>query len=121
MRREEDLRSLYTAFNARDLDGLLAKVTSDVDWPNGWEGGRVIGRDNVRDYWSRQWSVINPTVEPIDISERPDGSIEVTVHQLVRDLAGTVLSDREVRHVFTFLGELVRCMEIENSRPRLTS
>ena len=40
--------------------------------------------------------------------------MEVTVHQIVRDLAGRVLSDLEVRHVFTFLGNLVRCMEIED-------
>jgi hypothetical protein len=113
MQRENGLRALYTAFNVRDLDGALASMALDVDWPNGWEGGRVVGRDDVRDYWLRQWSAIDPVVEPIDILERPDGSIEVTVHQVVRDPAGTVLSDREVRHVYTFLGDLVLRMEIE--------
>jgi nuclear transport factor 2 (NTF2) superfamily protein len=113
MQRENELRALYTAFNTRDLDRVLTGLTPDVDWPNGWEGGRVVGRDDVRDYWRRQWSAVDPTVEPTDIFERPDGSIEVTVHQIVRDPAGTVLSDREVRHVYTFLGDLVRRMEIE--------
>jgi len=113
MQRENELRALYTDFNARDLDGALARMSLDVDWPNGWEGGRVVGRDDVRDYWLRQWSAIDPTVDPIGILERPDGSIEVTVRQVVRDPAGKVLSDREVGHVYTFLGDLVRRMEIE--------
>jgi hypothetical protein len=110
---ESVLRGLYGAFNARDLDGILALMTPDVDWPNGWEGGRVVGRDNVRDYWLRQWLAIDPILELSDIFERSDGSIEVTAHQVVRNPAGMVLSDREVRHVFTFLGDLVRRMEIE--------
>jgi ketosteroid isomerase-like protein len=109
----EVLRSLYRAFNARDTDRLLAAMTPDVDWPNGWEGGRVIGHAAVRDYWQRQWDAIDPTVEPTGISERADGALEVTVHQVVRDKAGAVLADREVRHVYAFRGGLVRRMEIE--------
>lgn len=113
MKRENELRALYTAFNARDLDGALASMALDVDWPNGWEGGRVLGRDNVRDYWVRQWSAIDPTVEPLDILERSDGSIGVTAHQVVRDSAGRVLVDQEVRHVYNFRGDLVLRMDIE--------
>jgi ketosteroid isomerase-like protein len=48
------MRSLYSAFNARDVDACLAAMAPDVDWANGWEGGRVIGRAAVRDYWERQ-------------------------------------------------------------------
>ena len=103
----ELLRSLYRAFNARDIDTVLAAMAPDVDWPNGWEGGRVIGHDAVRDYWQRQWDAIDPTVEPTA------STIEVTVHQVVRDKAGAVLADHEVRHVYAFRGGLVRRMEIE--------
>ena len=39
-------------------------MTPDVDWANGWEGGRVVGRDAVRDYWQRQWAAIDSTAEP---------------------------------------------------------
>jgi len=113
MERVIVLRTLYSAFNARDLETLLASMTPDVDWPNGWEGGRLVGRDEVRDCWLRQWVAIDATVEPMAITERPDGSIEVTVRQIVRDLAGTVLTDREVAHVYTFLGDLVCRMDIE--------
>jgi hypothetical protein len=113
MQREAKLRALYAAFNTRNIHAVLSAVTPDVDWPNGWEGGRIVGRDDVRDYWLRQWASINPTVDPTGISTRSDGSIEVTVHQVVRDLAGVILFDREVRHVYVFLGNLVERMDIE--------
>jgi hypothetical protein len=37
----ELLAKTYAAFNARDVDATLAALHSDVDWPNGMEGGRV--------------------------------------------------------------------------------
>lgn len=60
MHDEQRMRALYDAFNARDIDTVLAAMTQDVDWPNAWEGGRVHGRDAVRSYWTRQWAEINP-------------------------------------------------------------
>ena len=50
-------------------------MATDVDWPNGWEGGYVHGQDEVRAYWTRQWKAINPTVIPITIQETPDGKV----------------------------------------------
>src|SRR4051812_49636760 len=85
--RAEQLRALYRAFNARDIDTVLAAMAEDVDWPNGWEGGRVVGQHAVRRYWQRQWAEIRPNVEPTSIWERPDGAVEVAVHQVVRDRA----------------------------------
>jgi len=41
--REQLLRSLYEAFNARDLDTCLAAMAPDVDWANG-VGGRTCRR-----------------------------------------------------------------------------
>jgi len=111
--REEFLRSLYRAFNARDIDAVLAAMSPDVDWPNGWEGGRVVGQDAVRRYWERQWAEIRPTVDPTSISERGDGTVEVGVRQVVRDRTGTVLMRGDVRHVYTFSGDLVQRMDVE--------
>jgi hypothetical protein len=111
--REELLRALYRAFNARDIDTVLAAMAADVDWPNGWEGGRVAGQDAVRRYWERQWAEIRPTVEPTSIRERPDGAVEVRVHQVVRDRAGALLAVGDVRHVYAFTGDLVQRMDVE--------
>jgi SnoaL-like domain len=111
--REEFLRSLYQSFNHRDVDTCLAAMTADVDWANGWEGGRVVGRDAVRDYWERQWAAIDTSAEPLAITERPDGTVEVAVHLVARDKEGAVISEAEGRHVYEFRGELVERMTIE--------
>ena len=111
--RDELLRSLYRAFNARDIDTVLAAMSADVDWPNGWEGGRVVGHDGVRRYWERQWAEIRPTVEPTSISARTDGTVEVGVHQVVRDRTGVILAVGDVRHVYAFTGDLVQRIDVE--------
>jgi ketosteroid isomerase-like protein len=112
--REAWLRSLYAAFNRRDVDACLAAMTPDVDWANGWEGGRVVGRDAVRNYWQRQWAEIDSTAEPTAVTERPDGTIEVAVHLVARDKEGKLLSDGQGRHVYDFRGDLIARMTIED-------
>jgi ketosteroid isomerase-like protein len=96
------LDALYRDFNARDIDPLLARMAEDVEWPNGWEGGYLRGRDHVRDYWSRQWAEIDPTVTPVGFTDLPYGRVDVTVHQVVRDRRGVLLSDSTVHHVYRF-------------------
>ena len=111
--RHEALRSLYQAFDARDIDTVLAAMAADVDWPNGWEGGRVVGHDAVRRYWERQWAEIRTRVEPTGVRERPEGTVEVGVHQVVRDGSGALLTVADVRHVYAFTGDLVQRMDVE--------
>jgi hypothetical protein len=94
---------------------VLGQLTADVDWPNAWEGARVQGRDSVRDYWTRQWAAIDPTVNPLAITTRPDGSLAVRVHQVVRALDGTQLSEAEVVHVFVFRDGLIARMEVADT------
>lgn len=110
---EERLRSLYRAFNSRDGDAVLAAMAPDVDWPNGWEGGRLTGADAVRGYWERQWAEIRPWLQPTGFAERPDGTVEVLVRMVVRDPGGTVLERADVRHVYAFAGDLVVRMDVE--------
>jgi nuclear transport factor 2 (NTF2) superfamily protein len=106
------LGAVYAAFNARDVDRVLAAMHPDVDWPNGMEGGYVHGRDAVRDYWTRQWRLIDPHVEPRRFALEDDGRITVHVHQVVRDLAGRVVTDQMVRHVYRVESGAIRHMEI---------
>jgi ketosteroid isomerase-like protein len=105
-------RRCYDAFNCRDLDGALALMHPDVTWQNGWEGGWVKGRDGVRSYWQRQWSVLDPRVEPRAIAWDDDGRVTISVHQEVRDLTGNILSDAMVTHVYEIRDGLVWRMEI---------
>ncbi|QIK65544.1 nuclear transport factor 2 family protein [Nocardioides sp. HDW12B] len=111
--RADGVRALYQSFNERDLDAVLATMAPDVDWPNGWEGGRLLGRDQVADYWRRQWREIRPTTVVGAIDERADGTVEARVRIVVRDLGGTVLARSDVTHVYEFDGPHVRRMTVE--------
>lgn len=110
--REELLKGAYDAFNARDIERALVLMQPDVDWPNGMEGGRVRGHDQVREYWRRQFTMIDSHVEPEDFDTQDDGRIAVRVHQVVRSPAGEVISDGRVTHVYSFRNGLVSEMEI---------
>jgi hypothetical protein len=116
MEREQRLRAAYAAFNARGIDAALRHMTADVDWPNAWEGGRVYGHEGVRDYWTRQWSAIDPVVEPVTFTTRPDGSIAVAVDQATRSLDGTSVDVGRVGrvlHVYGFRDDLIARMDVE--------
>jgi hypothetical protein len=108
------IREIYAAFNARQMEAVLSRFASDVDWPNGMEGGRVHGREAVRDYWTRQWAVMNPHVEPQHMEEDAAGHTVVKVHQVVRDLEGKLLVDQIVHHVYTIRNGLIERMDIQN-------
>lgn len=110
--RKSLLADLYDAFNTRDLEGALALMTSDVDWPNAMEGGRVHGPGEVRAYWTRQWAGIDPHVEPVSIEDDGNGNTVVEVHQVIRDLSGSVLKDLTVLHVYSFRDGLVSRMDV---------
>jgi ketosteroid isomerase-like protein len=106
------IETLYAAFNRRDIDAVLASLHPDVAWPNGWEGGVVVGHDAVRDYWTRQWAAINPSVTPETITADPGDRVVVEVRQVVRDLDGSILSEGMVEHIYLFETGLVRSMQI---------
>jgi len=104
----------YTAFNKRDLDGALALMSDDVSWPKASEGGKVVGKDEIRAYWTRQWSTFDPHVEPCEVVDLGGGKAEVRVHQLVKNLQGDILSDSEVRHLFTIEDDRIKSMDLKD-------
>lgn len=109
------LVSAYDVFNRRDIDAALEMMTLDVEWPNGMEGGFVHGREEVRAYWTRQWELIDPHVEPEQIGAESDGRYAVDVSQTIRNRLGQVLNERSVVHVWSFRGGLAARMEIRES------
>jgi hypothetical protein len=109
----EILIAAYREFNARRIDAVLALMHPDVVWPNGMEGGYVHGHDGVRAYWTRQWGIIDPHVDPVKIEEDQQGRSVVEVHQVVLDLSGELLVDTIVHHAYTIRAGLIERMEIE--------
>jgi hypothetical protein len=108
----ELLRTTYAAFNARDIDAALVTMTADVAWPRAFKGGFVLGPEEVRAYWTEQWSEIDPYVEPVAFYPQDAGQILVDVHQVVRDLGGAVLADEHTGHLFTIEDGLISKMEV---------
>ena len=109
------IEQAYSAFNKRDIDGALALMTQDVSWPKASEGGKVVGKEEIRTYWTRQWCEFDPYVEPLAMTEEEGGKTRVRVHQLVKNLQGDVLSDSEVVHVFTVNSGLIAAMDLGNA------
>jgi ketosteroid isomerase-like protein len=106
------IEQAYAAFNKRDIEGALKLMTDDVSWPKASEGGKVVGKDEIRAYWTRQWNDFDPHVEPIEITEGDGGKVRVRVDQLVKSLGGEVLSESEVLHIFTVRSGLIAAMDL---------
>lgn len=105
------LQNIYDAFNKREIETILAMMADDVKWANGWEGGFVYGRDNVREYWRRQFENIKPQLEILETETNANQSV-VKLRQIVRDSDGNLLADKTVEHIFTFENGLIKTFEI---------
>jgi len=114
MKIDSLITQAYSAFNQRNIDEALTLMSDAVSWPKTSEGGCVIGKEEIRAYWTRQWKEFDPHVEPIETIDQA-GKIRVRVHQVVKSLDGEVLSDSEVWHVYTIANGLIERMEIEES------
>jgi ketosteroid isomerase-like protein len=106
------LRQAYAAYSAQDLDGLLAMVSDDVDWPDG-AGGRLTGKTALRSYWVVQWTHTRTHDEPAAFTDRPDGTVEVFVDQVVRSLSGSVVSTGSFRHLLRIEGAQISRLDVE--------
>lgn len=118
----ELLKSIYEHFNARDIDAVLAVLAEDVVWANGMDRGHVHGRAAVHEYWTRQWAMVNPRVEPVGFRRTADGAIVAEVQQSVRDLDGKPLQgqthglkDKTVGHVFRLREGKVARFDIQDA------
>lgn len=112
-RHEDLIKKAYSAFNARDINKALSVMHPEVQWSKAWEGGYIIGHEEIREYWTKQWKEINPNVEPTGFQERLNGNLEVEVHQNVKDLQDQLIFDGIVKHIYTFDNGLIKTMNIE--------
>ena len=106
------IEAAYAAFNRRDIEAAVAAMTADVQWSNGWQGGFVHGRDGVRDYWTRLWAEMNPTVRPVSIARSAENMVTVRVDQTIRQPDGVLLRAGLVDHVYTLRDGLIERMDI---------
>ena len=113
LENQELIKFAYAAFNARDIDAIIEVMHPEVKWSRAWEGDYASGHDEVIAYWTRQWKEISPNVTPVGFHERENGTLEVNVYQLVKDLEGAILFDGKVKHVYIINDGLLQQMDIE--------
>ena len=111
------ITKLYDAFNAHNMDAVLALMHPEVVWPNGTDGEYIEGHDALREHWERQWKLIDAHMEPQEVTTDETGRLVVKVHQIVHDLSGHPLWDDHVQHVYQIEDDLIRSMEIKNEEP----
>ena len=104
---------LYAAFNRRDIEATLEVMHADVDWPNTMENVRLQGKQAIREYWTRQWEVVDPNVDPVAVEPTAANKVRVKVHQVVKDRTGALLADLMIGHVYTLRDGLVTRMDVE--------
>ena len=75
----------------------------------------MVGKEEIRAYWTRQWQEFDPHVEPLEVIDQEGGITDVKVHQVVKSLSGDILSDSEVWHVYTIANGLIERMDIKGS------
>lgn len=112
LHKEALLRATYAAYNARDISTALQALAPDVLWPDQLEGVTLHGPEAVREYWQRQWAVMDPSFELKHVEYDPQGDVVVTLLQTVRGLDGRTISEGLVRHVHAFRDGLVLRMRI---------
>ena len=95
----------------------MEHFAADADWPNGMTGGREVGHDAIREYWTNQWKVINSKVTPVSYRV-VDDQIILEVHQLVKDMEGETLSDSVVYHTYKFMDGKINRMDISEDVPQ---
>ncbi|MFN6559087.1 MAG: nuclear transport factor 2 family protein [Nostoc sp. ChiSLP01] len=113
--QQQFIQNLYDAFNKREIETIISFMQPDVKWANGLEGGFVYGRDAVREYWTNQFKIIQPQLEPLDYETDDDGRNVVTVHQIIKDLQGNLLADMTVQQIFTIENNLISLYELGES------
>jgi ketosteroid isomerase-like protein len=82
------IEEAYSAFNKRDIDGAVALMTQDVSWPKASEGGKVVGKEEIRAYWTRQWGEFDPHVEPLEMTKEDEGKTRVRCTKSSRAFKG---------------------------------
>jgi hypothetical protein len=86
------------------------RISDDVDWPDG--AGRLHGKEQVRAYWTEQWTRTRTHDEPLSFSELDDGQAAVYIRQVVRSLDGSPISRDHFLHMHRIEGDLISRMDI---------
>lgn len=96
------------ALDTKDVDAVMALLHSDVDVTDQLNGDRRLrGAAEVRAYYVWAFTLINVENTPTAFHPRPDGGMEVRIHQHVTSLDGALWHDGPVDYSFDFQDGLI--------------
>jgi len=106
------LKKAYYAFNTRNIDAALAMMHPNVTWSNGMGGGYVKGHDELREYWSKQWALVDADVEPVSILTEGKSKVVANVRHIVRDMHENIIEDEMLQHTYLIEDNLIKHMDV---------
>ncbi|NBB16228.1 hypothetical protein GVN21_12750 [Caulobacter sp. SLTY] len=112
--RKALLTRFYKALDQRDVEGIVATLHPDVDFPDQIDGGRRRGVAALRDYWTNAFTMIHAISTPSAFKALGDSAMLATVHHHVSSLAGKLWYEGTVQYRFEFRdGLIVRMDQVE--------
>lgn len=115
------LRVAYRRFGNRDVEGLLAMMTPDVEWPDVANAVVLQGPEAVRPYWVAQFAVADPRLEPTDFLAAGDDVVAVVRQQVFAHDGQPLTEATTVYHRYSFRGDLVSRMVVFEDRAAATA
>jgi len=94
------LTALYDAIDRQDLEAVVALFGPDARIPDSLESVTVVGRDQIRAYYLRQFATIQVGTSLLSTRRLPDGRFEADLHVQLRGAAGGSWGERRVKATY---------------------
>jgi hypothetical protein len=94
------LSALFEAIDRQDLDAVLAHFGSEARIPDSLESATVVGRDQIRAYYRRQFATIHVSASLLSTRRLPDGRVEADLHVQVRGAEGGSWGESRVKATY---------------------
>lgn len=106
------LTSLYEAIERQDVDAVLALFHRDARIPDSLEQAALVGRDQIRAYYQRQFATIRVQSSLLATNELSDGRVEAFLHVLVQGSTGGFWWEGRVTATYRIEGGLITEMVV---------
>lgn len=97
---ESLLGGLFDAIDRQDIDAVLAHFASEARIPDSLESAIVVGRDQIRAYYLRQFATIHVSASLLSTRRLPDGRVEADLHVQLRGAEGGSWGERRVKAIY---------------------
>lgn len=106
------VREAYDRFNDADISGLIDLLDPDVELPDVLSGGTIRGTEAIRQYWEREFELVEPSILASEIVEVGDAVLVVVFQEIHERGSGQRLGQGVAAvHRVTFRGDRIAAIE----------